>query len=164
MNKPKTGFNEFSDRQFIGSFREISIDSNSNLPDVGFASGSSLSLTSSTPREIALTSPNDFAGEHQMAQLTGLTLGGLDWEPKFVSTIDQSTCLGCGRCFKVCGRNVLALKAMNEDGEFIDEEDEEDEEIERKVMTIARSEYCIGCQACSRICPKNCYTHEPLAV
>jgi Nif-specific ferredoxin III len=97
-----------------------------------------------------------------MAQLTGLTYGGLTWEPKFVTAIDESTCLGCGRCFKVCGRNVLALRAMNEEGEFVDDED--DDEIERKVMTIAHPEYCVGCEACSRICPKKCHTHEALAV
>lgn len=97
-----------------------------------------------------------------MAQLTGLTYGGLAWEPQFVTAIDESTCLGCGRCFKVCGRNVLALRAMNEEGEFVDDED--DDEIERKVMTIAHPEYCIGCQACARICPKKCHTHAALAV
>jgi Nif-specific ferredoxin III len=95
-----------------------------------------------------------------MAQLTGLTLGGKTWTPQFVQEINQDKCIGCGRCFKACGRDVLELKALNEDGEFV--EDEEDEEIERKVMTIANSELCIGCQACSRICPKNCYTHSPM--
>lgn len=97
-----------------------------------------------------------------MSVVTGLTLGGKNWIPQFVQAIDQSICLGCGRCFKVCGRNVLALQAMNEDGEFVDEDDD-DEEVERKVMTIANPDLCIGCQACSRICPKNCYTHSPLA-
>jgi Nif-specific ferredoxin III len=95
-----------------------------------------------------------------MNVLTGLTLGGKSWIPQFVKAIDQSTCLGCGRCFKVCGRNVLTLQAMNEDGEFVDEDDDE---VERKVMTIANPDLCIGCQACSRICPKKCYTHSPLA-
>lgn len=95
-----------------------------------------------------------------MATLTGLTRGGTTWLPQFVQAINQATCLGCGRCFKVCGRNVLALRAMNEDGEFVDDED--GEESERKVMTIANAEKCVGCQACSRICPKNCYTHSPL--
>lgn len=94
-----------------------------------------------------------------MTQLTGLTLGGKTWTPQFVQEINQNKCIGCGRCFKACGRNVLLLKALNEDGEFV--EDEEDEEIERKVMTISNPEYCIGCQACSRVCPKNCYTHAP---
>jgi Nif-specific ferredoxin III len=97
-----------------------------------------------------------------MATLTGITKGGLTWEPQFVQAINQDTCLGCGRCYKVCGRNVLALKPMNEFGEFIDEDDDDD--IERQVMTIAHQQNCIGCQACSRICPKNCYTHEPMAV
>ena len=97
-----------------------------------------------------------------MAVLTGLTRGGVDWEPLFAESIDQEKCIGCGRCFKVCGRNVLNLIALDEDGEIVDDED--DDEFERKVMTIAKAENCIGCQACSRICPKNCYTHAPLAV
>jgi Nif-specific ferredoxin III len=91
-----------------------------------------------------------------MATLTGTTLGGLTWEPQFV----KDKCIGCGRCFKVCGRDILELQALNEDGEFIDEDDGE---IVRKVMTIANPHLCIGCQACSRICPKNCYTHEALS-
>lgn len=92
-----------------------------------------------------------------MATITGLTRGGKTWQPQFVQSIKYSTCLGCGRCLKVCGRDVLALKPMNEEGEFV--EDEEEEEVERKVMTIANPENCIGCEACSRICPKKCYTH-----
>lgn len=94
-----------------------------------------------------------------MTQLTGVTLGGKNWTPQFAQGINKDKCIGCGRCYKVCGRNVLQLKALNEEGEFV--EDEDDEEIERKVMTILNPENCIGCQACSRICPKNCYTHSP---
>ncbi len=97
-----------------------------------------------------------------MPTLTNLTFGGITWEPRFAQSIDLEKCIGCGRCFKVCGQNVLSLRALNEDGEFV--EDEDDDEIERKVMTIANPQYCIGCQACSRICPNNCYTHEPLTV
>lgn len=92
-----------------------------------------------------------------MATYSALTSGGKTWIPQFVRDIAQGRCLGCGRCFKACGRDVLHLRAMNEDGEFID--NEEDEEIERKVMTIANPDNCIGCQACARVCPKNCYTH-----
>ncbi len=97
-----------------------------------------------------------------MATLTGLTLGGQTWTPKFVQEINQDKCIGCGRCFKACGRNVLSLRALNEEGEFVDDED--GDEIERKVMTILNAINCIGCQACARVCPKNCYTHEALAV
>ncbi len=95
-------------------------------------------------------------------KLTSVTKSGKTWEPQFVQEIDQSTCLGCGRCYKVCGYNVLTLVAMNEEGEIV--EDEDDDEIERKVMSIANEENCIGCKACSRICPKKCYTHAAVAV
>jgi ferredoxin len=44
----------------------------------------------------------------------------------------------------------MELRALNEDGEFVN--DEEDEEIERKVMTIANADNCIGCEACARVC------------
>jgi Nif-specific ferredoxin III len=95
-----------------------------------------------------------------MAQLTGLTFGGKTWTPKFAQAIDKDKCIGCGRCMKVCGYNVLDLKALNEEGEFVVDEDEE--EVERKVMVVANTENCIGCEACARICPKNCYTHAEL--
>lgn len=95
-----------------------------------------------------------------MAHLTGLTLGKKPWTPEFVQAINYTKCIGCGRCIKACGRNVLLLKALNEEGEFV--EDEEEDEVERKVMTIVHPENCVGCKACSRVCPKNCYTHSPL--
>ena len=43
----------------------------------------------------------------------------------------------------------------------VDEDD--DEEYEKKVMTIAHQELCIGCTACAKICPKKCYTHAAVA-
>ena len=95
-----------------------------------------------------------------MTTLTGLTKGGLTWEPQFVTAINKDTCLGCGRCDRVCGRNVLMLQPMNEFGESSDEEKERN--IERQVMTIANPGNCVGCEACARICPQKCHTHEPL--
>lgn len=97
-----------------------------------------------------------------MAVLTGLTRGGVAWEPRFVESINWDNCVGCGRCFKVCGRNVFSLIALNEEGEVVDEDD--DDEVERKVMNVATPENCVGCEACSRICPKKCHTHAALAV
>ena len=82
-----------------------------------------------------------------MATLTSLTFGGKTWTPQFVQEINQDKCIGCGRCFKACGRNVLLLQALNEDGEFV--EDEEAEEIERKVMSIVHPEYCIDGVVCN---------------
>ena len=90
-----------------------------------------------------------------MAVLTGLTFGGTTWTPKFAKSIDEDQCIGC-----VCSHNVLELRAMNEEGQFV--EDEDDDEIEKKVMVVAHPENCIGCEACAKICSKKCYTHETL--
>ncbi|WP_424194822.1 ferredoxin III, nif-specific [Ampullimonas aquatilis] len=87
------------------------------------------------------------------------------WEPKFVQELNKDTCIGCGRCFKVCPRGVLELVGLDDEGNqvVIDLDGDEDEEYEKKVMTIAHQEMCIGCTACSKICPKKCYTHGAVA-
>jgi Nif-specific ferredoxin III len=87
---------------------------------------------------------------------------GETWTPTFVQDIDEEKCIGCGRCFKVCPRGVLAMVGLNEDGERVgvsQDDDDDEEEYEKKVMTIAHQQLCIGCTACSKICPKKCYTH-----
>jgi Nif-specific ferredoxin III len=87
---------------------------------------------------------------------------GESWTPTFVQSINEQKCIGCGRCFRVCPRGVLELVGLNDEGERIavdPDDDDADEEYEKKVMTIARQELCIGCTACSKICPKKCYTH-----
>jgi Nif-specific ferredoxin III len=96
-----------------------------------------------------------------MATFSVTLPSGALWTPKFVSHLNQETCIGCARCVKVCANNVLELAGMNEDGELIivDPDSDEDEEYEKKVMTIAHKENCVGCQACSKVCPKKCYTH-----
>ncbi len=96
-----------------------------------------------------------------MSTVTGLTFGGQTWIPEFLKKINWNTCLGCGRCFKVCGRGVMALVALNDEGEVVDEDDDDDE-VERKVMSVINAAACIGCQACDRVCPKACHTYEPL--
>ena len=84
------------------------------------------------------------------------------WTPKFAQAIDQTKCIGCGRCFRVCGREVLQMAGLDEDGNLIAVGlDDEDDEYEKKVMTIANPANCVGCEACSKICPKKCYTHGP---
>ncbi len=90
---------------------------------------------------------------------------GATWTPAFVQQINEEKCIGCGRCFRVCPRGVLELVGLDEEGERIvlDPDGDEDEEYEKKVMTIAHQELCIGCTACSKICPKKCYTHAPAA-
>ena len=91
---------------------------------------------------------------------------GATWTPTFVQSINEDKCIGCGRCFKVCPRGVLELVGLDDEGErvLIDPDEDEDEEYEKKVMTIAHQEQCRGCTACAKICPKKCYTHEAVAV
>ncbi|MEX3790946.1 ferredoxin III, nif-specific [Paraburkholderia sp. BR13439] len=81
------------------------------------------------------------------------------WTPTFVSALDDEKCIGCGRCFRSCSRGVLQLVGVDEGGDLTPVGEDDDDEYEKKVMTIARRELCIGCTACARICPKKCYTH-----
>lgn len=104
-----------------------------------------------------------------MSGVVTITLpDGRSWTPRFVATLDAERCIGCGRCFKVCGRDVLTLVGLSAEGEPIAladagyDDDEDEDAYERKVMTIANPINCVGCEACAKICPKNCYTHAPM--
>lgn len=98
------------------------------------------------------------------ASYVGLTRGQLSWTPRFVQTIDAEKCIGCGRCFKVCGRGILALMGMDGEGGVIPVTADNEDEIDKKVMSIVHPELCIGCESCAKVCPKKCYHHEELNV
>ncbi|MFB6418760.1 MULTISPECIES: ferredoxin III, nif-specific [Bradyrhizobium] len=91
------------------------------------------------------------------------TRDGRDWIPNYLASIDSGKCIGCGRCFKVCGRKVMTLKGINEEGDLVDLGSDEDDEIEKKIMVMDDEGACIGCGACARVCPANCQTHVPAA-
>ena len=95
-----------------------------------------------------------------MSQVQFATRDGSPWTPQYLTGIDQETCIGCGRCYKVCVQGVLKLMGVNEDGELVDPFDE-DEEIERKVMTVEAAGNCVGCTACAQVCVKTCPSHAP---
>jgi Nif-specific ferredoxin III len=94
-----------------------------------------------------------------MAQITGITRGGSEYTPTFITALDQSTCIGCGRCYKVCPRDVFELVERSEDDEAYDEDEDNS-----MVMSLANALDCIGCGSCGRVCPKQCQTHEAMAL
>ena len=91
-----------------------------------------------------------------MSTITGRTRGGSEWTPQFAVDIDPKKCIGCGRCYKVCPRNVLDLVERGED-QMDEDEDYDDDQM--MVMTISNASDCIGCGSCGRVCPKGCYTY-----
>ena len=91
--------------------------------------------------------------------ITGVTRGGREWTPSFVTALDQKRCIGCGRCFKVCPRNVFELIEREE--EIEDDDDDGFSDDTAMVMNLSDPMDCIGCEACSKVCPKDCHTHSP---
>lgn len=89
------------------------------------------------------------------------TRDGTPWDPSYLEAIDGEKCIGCGRCFKVCGRGVMQLMGVDEDDELVacNDDEDEDTEFERKIMVVTNAGACIGCGACARVCAKNCQTH-----
>ena len=108
-----------------------------------------------------------------MNVITGVTRGGEAYTPAFVIDINQANCIGCGRCFKVCPREVFDLIEREEVEGLMDADDYEDDydgygddddgfsDDTAMVMSLKDAMDCIGCGACTRICPKKCFTHEP---
>lgn len=92
-----------------------------------------------------------------MDNITGITRGGKPYTPAFVTDLNQRTCIGCGRCYKVCPRDVFELVERDPDSES----DEDWDDDNQMVMAISDALDCIGCGACSRVCPKSCHTHSP---
>lgn len=91
--------------------------------------------------------------------IVGRTRGGAEWVPEFVVALDAAKCIGCGRCYKVCPRDVFELV----DRADVIEDDDVDDDDELKVMALKNMMDCIGCMSCSRVCPKQCHTHQSLA-
>jgi Nif-specific ferredoxin III len=84
---------------------------------------------------------------------TALTRDGREWVPSFLEAIDPKACIGCGRCYKVCGRGVMAPLEIEWD------DDDDDEDVTSTVMSVADAGACIGCQACEKVCAKKAHAY-----
>lgn len=93
--------------------------------------------------------------------ITGLTRGGASWTPEFIVAINQKECIGCGRCYKVCPRNVFEL--VEREGDEDDDDDDFSDDV-AMVMTIVDALDCIGCGSCARVCSKKCHSHAAAAL
>ena len=86
---------------------------------------------------------------------------GVVWTPQFIASINQEKCIGCGRCFKTCARDVLQLMAVNDEGELFAVDPDDDEEYDKQVMSIAHPENCVGCESCNNNCAKRLISFAP---
>ncbi|MGO9769566.1 MAG: 4Fe-4S binding protein, partial [Roseiarcus sp.] len=43
-----------------------------------------------------------------------VTRDGSVWTPAYLASIDAAKCIGCGRCFKVCSREVMHLHGVDD--------------------------------------------------
>jgi Nif-specific ferredoxin III len=96
--------------------------------------------------------------------MTFRTRDGTAWVPEYLTKIDPAKCIGCGRCYKVCSRDVMHLHGVDDNGKLLgpvteDDDDDFDGELNRKIMLVDNAGACVGCGACSRVCPKDCQTH-----
>lgn len=90
-----------------------------------------------------------------MSAGTAYRKNGSPYAPKYITALDSPKCIGCGRCFKVCGEGVFALIDRADLG--MEDDDYEDEGA--MVMTVKNDGNCVGCAACSRVCPKGCHSY-----
>lgn len=96
-----------------------------------------------------------------MSQATAMRKNGEEYTPSYIEVIKAEECIGCGRCYKVCGQGVFNL--IERADLDIEEDDYEDEGA--MVMMVENDGGCIGCAACSRVCPRGChsFTATPVA-
>ena len=88
-----------------------------------------------------------------MAEVTGLTQAGESWTPQYIQSLDQANCIGCGRCYNVCTRDVFSPEEIEVDD---DDEGDYDDDV-RMVMAATDMGNCIGCGACAKACAKGCF-------
>lgn len=65
-----------------------------------------------------------------------VTRDGSRWMPEYLTAIDGTTCIGCGRCFKVCSREVMHLHGIDDTGEILGICDGQDDDFDGELNRI----------------------------
>jgi len=71
------------------------------------------------------------------------TLGGFEWVPRFISSLDQKLCIQCCLCVKICPGQVFRRTVKG-------------------TVEKANARNCIGCTVCEKNCPRNAIICRPL--
>ncbi|PMH44850.1 ferredoxin III, nif-specific [Vibrio sp. 10N.286.49.B3] len=95
-----------------------------------------------------------------MAKIAGQTRGGAVWDPQFIDEVNANSCIGCGRCYKVCSRDVFDLIEKEDVDDDDDMYDDYDDDQVMMVMATKDKLDCVGCGSCAKVCPKNCHSFE----
>lgn len=71
------------------------------------------------------------------------TLGGKEWEPRFIVGINQKTCSQCCFCIKICPAGVFSKTVKG-------------------TVEALRTHLCHGCTCCERMCKQKSITCLPI--
>lgn len=73
-----------------------------------------------------------------------LTLGGREWQPRFIYRLDQQKCSQCCMCIKVCPSGVFRRTVKG-------------------TVEPSNRNACIGCGVCERMCSDKAITCQSLS-
>lgn len=68
-------------------------------------------------------------------------------------TVDTEKCTGCGKCAKICPKNIITIQPAASKI-YVACSNREKGSVARKSCTAA----CIGCKKCEKVCPANAVT------
>lgn len=93
-----------------------------------------------------LCPPGGKALAEQLANMLGIEidLSGVEDQVPMVARVDETLCIGCARCFKVCPTDALVGAP--------------------KMIHAVVADACIACGKCVDVCPTECLRMHPIKV
>jgi electron transport complex protein RnfB len=93
-----------------------------------------------------LCPPGGKALAEQLASLLSidLDLSGVEEKVPMVARVDESNCIGCARCYKVCPTDAIVGAS--------------------KQIHAVVADACIACEKCVAVCPTECLKMHPVKV